>query len=395
MLRGTIAFLTLVAFAVASNEVRKALLSRGLRAPALEGPIFLAIGYALGDKGMGLFPADLLVNLDAVVLLGLAWIGLVFGLQLDISIVWRLRPWHCWLGLVVPLVVGLVVLVLGLLLGISVQVVVGLSAIAMVASPATIIGLARIRRPVDRATMRLLKLVMAFAGLPAIITFAVVSPHWFSATRDSGQPMAGWQLLITHFFQIGVGIILGYALIALARGITDRFLLLTVIAGTLAAVAGATTVLGLSPLPAAAISGAIVMNRCIFPHRILSVAHSFEMPMVIALLVVAGASWTGVQLSWPVFALMVIGRFAGMVAGGAVMEETARRQGVKIKVPLPGCGLLPQGELAVGLLVAMIGIIELQGVLEAVVAAMVVNQIAGQWWLRRYLMSRPSRGMTR
>jgi hypothetical protein len=393
MLRGTIAFLALVAFAVASNEVRKALLSRGLRAPAMEGPVFLAIGYALGDQGMGLFPADLLANLDAVVLLGLAWIGLVFGLQVDLSIIWRLKPWHLWLGLTVPLVIGLVVSVLGLLLGVSAPVVVGLSAIAMVASPATFIGLTRIRRPVDRATMRLLKLVMAFAGLPAVVTFAIASPLWFSAARDGG-PMTGWQVLITYFFQLGIGIILGYVLIALARGITDRFLLLTVIAGILAAVAGATTVLGLSPLPAAAISGAIVMNRCIFPHRILKVAHSFEMPMVIALLVVAGASWTGVQLSWPVFALMVVGRFAGVVAGGAVMEETAHRQGVKLKVPLPGCGLLPQGELAVGLLVAMIGIIELHGVLEAVVAAMVANHIAGQWWLRRYLLSKSNQSVT-
>jgi hypothetical protein len=394
MLRGTIAFLTLVAFAVASNEVRKALFSRGLRAPAMEGPVFLAIGYALGDQGMGLFPADLLANLDAVVLLGFAWIGLVFGLQLDLTIIWRLKPWHRWLGLAVPLIIGLVVSVLGLLLGISASVVVGLSAIAMVASPATIIGLARIRRPVDRATMRLLKLIMAFAGLPAVFTFAIASPLWFSTARDGGS-MVGWQMLIAHFFQAGIGIILGYALIALARGITDRFLLLTVIAGVLAAVAGATTVLGLSPLPAAAISGGIVMNRCIFPHRILRVAHSFEMPMVIALLVVVGASWTGVQLSWPVFALMVIGRFAGVVAGGTVMEEAARRHGVRLAVPMPGCGLLPQGELAVGLLVAMIGIIELRGVLEAVVAAMVVNQIAGQWWLRRYLMSRPSRSAPR
>jgi hypothetical protein len=72
-----------------------------------------------------------------------------------------------------------------------------------------------------------------------------------------------------------------------------------------------------------------------------------------------------------------------------VLEETASRQQVKLVVPLPGCGLLPQGELAVGLLVAMIGIIELQGLFEAAIAAMIVNQVAGQWWLRRYLMTRP------
>lgn len=402
MLHGTLAFLALVAFAVAGNELRQVLLRRGLRPPALEGPLFLAVGFALGDQALGLFPPDLLDSLRAVTLLGLAWIGLVFGLQIDFSIIRQLRPWHRRLGLLVPLVVGGVVLLLALALGLSTKVAVTLSAIAMVASPVTLEVMARFRRPVDRAAMRLLRLVMAFSGIPAVITFAVVAPLWYSATAaqingngavgDIGNDisiMARWHL-VGLILEVGIGVILGYALITLARGILDRFQLLTVIAGILSALAGASAVLGVSPLPAAVFAGALVMNRCIFPHRILKVAHSFEMPVVIALLVVVGASWQGVHFSWPVFLLMVVGRWAGLLAGGLVLESSARRFQVILKVPLIGCGLLPQGELAVGLLVAMIGTIELAGVLEAVVAAMVVNQLAGQWWLRRYLLSRAS-----
>jgi hypothetical protein len=393
MLRGTLAFLALVAFAVAGNELRKALLRRGLRAPAIEGPLFLAVGFALGDHALGLFPPDLLGNLHAVTLLGLAWIGLVFGLQIDINIMRRLRPWHRRVGVLVLLVIGAMVMLLGLLLGISVTVMIGLCAIAMVASPVTIDVLARVRLPADRAAMRLLKLVMAFSGLPAVVIFAVAAPLWHPAMTIHGAGLlARWHYLVGYILEIGIGVILGYALITFTRGVSDRFQLLTIIAGILSALAGATAVLGISPLPAAVVAGALVTNRCIFPHRILKVAHSFEIPVVIALLVVVGASWRGVHFSWPVFALMVIGRLAGLIAGGAVLEQIARKHQVKLAVPLIGCGLLSQGELAIGLLVAMIGATELAGVLEAVVAAMVVNQLAGQWWLRRHLLCHPSRG---
>ena len=86
MLRGTVAFLALVAFALLGAELRTALARRGLRAPAMEGLSFLAIGFALGDRVLGLFPADVLETLRVVVLLGLAWIGLVFGLQIELRV---------------------------------------------------------------------------------------------------------------------------------------------------------------------------------------------------------------------------------------------------------------------------------------------------------------------
>ncbi len=71
MPRGVMAFLVLVAFAVLGTELREAFSRRGLRAPAMEGILFLAIGFALGGSGLGLFPADVLANLRVVVLFGL------------------------------------------------------------------------------------------------------------------------------------------------------------------------------------------------------------------------------------------------------------------------------------------------------------------------------------
>ena len=118
MLRGTLAFLVLVACAVVGAELRSVLARRGVRAPGIEGMGFLAVGFLLGGRALGLFPDDLVAALRVVVLFGLAWIGLVFGLQAELRIIRRLAPWHRWLGGLTPVAIGLPVAVAGVLAGI-------------------------------------------------------------------------------------------------------------------------------------------------------------------------------------------------------------------------------------------------------------------------------------
>jgi hypothetical protein len=356
----------------------------------MEGLSFLVVGFALGERGLGLFPADVLANLRVVLLLGLAWIGLVFGLQIDLGIIRQLKPWHRRVGLVVPLLSGGLLLAGGLLLRLPLPLALGLAAVGTVSSPSTMEGLARGRAPADRSALRLLKLVMAFSGLPAVAVLAVATALWSPVSALVGGPVAAWQVL---FVVLGVGVLMGYALLVLVRGVRDPLHLLTLLTGMMAAVAGACAVLGVSALPAAACVGAVVMNRCVFPHRMLKVAHSLEMPMLIALLVVVGASWTAGTFSWPTFALMALIRPLASMLAGAVLSASAARQGVTLSVPWLGCGLLAQGELAMGLLVALVGTLGgVDGVLEAVVAAMVLNHAVGQVWTRRALFRAPAGG---
>jgi hypothetical protein len=256
----------------------------------------------------------------------------------------------------------------------------------MAGSPGTVESLTRGRTPVDRSAHRLVKLVTAYSGLPAVTVFAV------AAAAASPVPAAGelttWELLA---FAVGVGVLVGYLSVVLVRGLTDNLRILTLLTGTMSGLAGAMALVGTSGLPAAACAGAVMINRGTFPHRMLRVAHSLERPILVSLLVLVGASWSGVAFSWPVFWLMVAGRPLGALLGGALLVRTARMQGVAIKSRLIGCGLLPQGELALGLVVAFVGFVaQTDGLLEAVVAALVVHQLIGQWWLRRQLISPPT-----
>ena len=180
---------------------------------------------------------------------------------------------------------------------------------------------------------------------------------------------------------------------ALVRGLTDNLRILTLLTGTMSGLAGAMALIGTSGLPAAACAGAVMINRSTFPHRMLRVAHSLEQPILVALLVLVGASWSGVAFCWPVFWLMVVGRLVGAWAGGAALAAVARRQGVEVETPGLGFGLLPQGELAIGRVVALVGFVAgTEGWMEAVVAAIVVHQLAGQWWVRRRLVAPPDGG---
>jgi len=228
--------------------------------------------------------------------------------------------------------------------------------------------------------------VTAYSGLPAVSVFAV-STAAASPVVEAGA-LPSWELLV---FMVGVGILVGYLSLALIRGLTDSIRILTMLTGTISGLAGASALLGASGLPAAALTGAVLMNRCTFPHRMLRVANALERPLLVALLVLVGASWQGVAFSWPVFGLLVVGRMVGAALGGAVMSQVAARRAVAFQVPGVGLGLLPQGELALGLVVAMVSFVPgTQGVLEAVVAALLVHQLIGQAWLRWRLFRSPA-----
>jgi hypothetical protein len=110
--------------------------------------------------------------------------------------------------------------------------------------------------------------------------------------------------------------------------------------------------------------------------------------MLAALLVLVGASWGGARFVVPVFVLLTVVRTAGAIAGGALVSRMMQLPGVLDRQIGLGCGLLPQGELALGLLVAIFSSFSPQpGVFEAVLAALVVNNLVGGWWMRRRLVS--------
>ena len=389
MLRGTIAFLVVLAFAVAGSELRDLLARRGLRAPAMEGLSFLLVGFLLGERVLGLFPSDILAALRPVVLLGVAWVGLAFGVQLDVAVLRRLRRWHCVVALVTPTVIGAVVAVAGALMGLQPALAVGLAAVTMVPSGSILDAAARDQRVGDRGALQLLRLMSAFAGVPAVL-FLVVASSAAGPDAPAGEAIPAWKLLGAT---LGVGISFGYALVVLMRGVRDRILLLTLVTGVTAGTAGATAILGVTGLPAGALVGAIGVNRTVFPHLLLRTVQWLERPMLVALLVLVGASWGGVSFAWRVFLLVTLVRLPVVLLAGRLVVRAARRHGLDVQLQGLGWGMAAPGELALGILVALLGTsLPISGVLEAVVAAVVCCHLAAQAWIRTRLVEAAEAG---
>ncbi len=374
MATGGLAFLVLVALAVGAWEVQRLV---GRRSPLLQGVGFLLLGVLAGGHVLGVLPRGIVIQLVPVVLVGIAWLGLLYGLQVDLRIVRRLRPWHRTTGVLLPLLPALGAGGLMAAAGATAPQAVLISAVASVSSPRVLELLLHRRIPAERALVRLLRLVMAFSGIPAVLLLAAGS-----TLLDNAPVSPAPALLLV----LGFGALAGYALGVLTRRERERIRLIIVLLGTMAATAGAAAALGHSPLVPAALAGALVVNRTGFPHRLLRAAHDVESPLYIALLVLIGAAWIPSRFDLAVFLALTAGRGLGWVAAGATLQLVAKRHDVPLVTSWPGLGWLPQGPLAMGMLLAVVEVLPgANGVLEAGIGAVIVNHLVGRAWAKRKL----------
>lgn len=382
MLHGSVAFIVLVVCAIVGAEIQRGLALRGWRAPTMEGLSFLIAGMLLGGSGLGLFPGDILATLRVVVLFGLAWIGLVFGVQMDLRAIRRISTRLRSIGVLAPTAAAGLVSLSAAAAGLPWSLALATAAIAVASSPTLLEKTVQGRNLAAVGAIRVLRLLLAFTGVPAVAAMAVATSLASPLVKAPGAVMGGGEMLA---LVVAIGAVVGYVLVVLVRGVGERIELLTLTIGGMCVLAGATAAAGVAALPAAACCGAVVVNRMVFPHRVLRAVHSLERPMLVALLVLVGASWQGASFSWTVFFLMtavralvlvVVGSGVVVLAGGTVSDRLPR---------LLGLGLLPQGELALGLLVAVITFLpHAPGYLEAVVAAVIANNLlAGRWFATR------------
>jgi len=388
VVKGTLAFVLLVVLALAATEASRRLGRRGLEAPGLQSFLTVLLGALLGHAGLGLFTENILVTIGPVVLLGLAWVGLIVGLQFDLRVLGSLQPWHRRVGFLLPLGVGLGVAGVAFALGARGPTLVLLGSVAMVTTPRVVDHLSRTGPPTDRSAMRLVKLVAALSSVPALLTWGVgitlVSEPHFQMAVLPGQAA-------TLILAAGLAVILGYATMVLLRGETESVHILALLVGVMALIAGAAELTGAEPMLMAALTGALIANRSPNPHRILRAAHGLEVPMLTAILLLVGAWWHPGGFSLLALGVLVLVRAALLLAAGGVLASEARRRTAPVLVRWLGLGLAPHGPLALAFLVAATRDGSLPAsVAVGVFASLVVNHVVGARWHRNVLFPRRS-----
>ncbi|HUH13233.1 MAG TPA: cation:proton antiporter [Longimicrobiales bacterium] len=333
------------------------------RLPLSAGMHLLFLGFILGTHVLGLLTREVIDQLYPFLALGLGWIGLLFGLQLDRRHLREFPRAFLWLALAQALVTfgvfwGLGEVAMALLPGVPRQARIGLLAAAATACVSTPVAIALVA-DTYRVRGRLAQLLFFVASLDAIVgilalqaTYAFHHPHTFRAlavlpvTLPALAPVA-WLLLAT-----GLGIAFGVLFLGLTRPEPEREELVLFLLGLVIFAGGAALYMGVSPLFVCGIAGAVLTNLSPLRRQVYVLLQGWEKPTYAILLILAGAllhfpSW----IILPLGLLYVLVRMLGKLAGGWVGTRVTR---LRFSAPGDvGLALLPQGGISIAMAISV------------------------------------------
>ncbi len=383
------ALVTLIALLGSRLTFLRIRLPLGLENIFLTGTEYVLVGLVLGRSLLDVVDARTLDGLEPFLGLGLAWIGLLFGIQWEIRRVVRI-PLQAFgiaacQSVVTSLLVGAAAFGLFSAGGHPVGPALWLAvvAIAAAASDTGQSGLALAARDVDavgRPLIRLLQNVSNIDGLIGVLAFGLVTCLIVPHPGPPGSVWVGVALLL--------GAILGLLIVALAASRLRDDQMRLVILGAVTFSGGLSLYLGLSPLFVNLVAGVVVANLA--RHRALAAIRSEllegERAIYILFLVLVGAQW---QFEGDLVLLLGVAYLAGRAAGKAVGGSAASRLFLPAQVRGLGLGLLPQGGMAVALVVNLHLLrpsVLSEAAISVVVAGLLVFEFVGPSMVRRLLV---------
>lgn len=314
------------------------------------GTHFLLLGFLLGPI-LGLLTLDVIEQLEPFLALGLGWVGLLFGMQLDRHQLSQFPPAFFLFAMAQALATLLLfgaVAYLGFRLtdrlepGVEAAVLAA-AATAAVSTPASVALISRTFQVQGKLTRLLFYVASldALVGIVALqITYAVFHP---SATDVIGFGWAVWIAVAT-----AAGIIFGVFFLWLTRPKPERDELTLFVLGLVIFEAGTAIFLGLSPIFVSMITGAVVANLSPSRRRVFSILQAWEKPVYVIVLILAGSlltfgSWVVVPLA---LGYLLLRGSAKYFAGALTVRL----------VPLPftaprdaGMGLIAQGGISLAM----------------------------------------------
>jgi hypothetical protein len=323
----------------------------------LTGTEFLLVGYLLSDAFLGILDAATLDRVRPFLILGLGWIGLLSGIQLE----WKAlgmfgRANYVWVllygcGVLLLVSVGLY----GLFqlwfprdpqIGLAVAV---LAVTALCTAQASIALWMQHAPAPKRPLGMMLQFVSSISDVLAIILFGLLVGFYQPAEGGIGLPL----LPLEKFaFSLLLGVLMGILLLMLFRtrlGEVDKIL---IVIGLVLFGGGMAYLLGISPLLVHLVAGVILANFSLKSDETFQLLMRIERPLYLIFLMIAGAY---LRIGSPLVVLFalayaVIRALSQAVAGGAFLGRVFQ----DAEYPRPramGWGLLSQAGIGVALAV--------------------------------------------
>ncbi|GMR12763.1 MAG: hypothetical protein BMS9Abin29_0956 [Gemmatimonadota bacterium] len=354
---------------------------------------FVLLGFVLGPAGLELVSAEALGQLSPLLVLGLGWVGLLFGMQLDRDTLGQFpRSFHiltlvqAGLAFLFFAGVGLIGLeMIGRSTEVTRLMVWGAAATACLSTPA---GIAIVSSNfLVRGNMRrLLFFVASLDAVVGIVALQVIYSLFHPTARGQGfgdVPAVGWIVV-----GLGLGTLCGILFLWLTRRRPDGEELVLFLMGGAAFAAGAAMQLQLSPLFVSVVMGAVIANLAPGHKRVFRSLERWEKPIYVILLIMAGALLRFPTL-WvlPLAGAYVVLRVGAKVAGGSIAVKM-------ISLPFPppkrlGLGLMPQGGISLALAVSLMltfrgidvdGLDAMDTLFSIVLIGVVASELAGPFF---------------
>lgn len=321
------------------------------------GTVFIVLGALLGPSGLNLFTEGLLSQLSPVIVIGLGWIGFLYGSHFEFRLLRRYPPGLYAAAFTASLVTfaavaGLSWLLLsrGLAAGLPARELVAAALIlgvcAMGTAPAGVFQLGG-RSGLRADDVSALRFVSAVDDLPSVLLLGVMGAF----LRPQMQGVPGLEPVLWLVFSIGCGVGLGFITHWLFPTQDDVRQNSLVLLGVVSLGAGAAVMLHLSPLFVTALAGITFANLSPRKERAYGLLADSEHQLYTVFLLVAGLlfrfDWGPLLILVPAYLLL---RGMGKLAGGyAACVGFMRGAGVSRWI---GAGLLFQGGMALAMAVS-------------------------------------------
>lgn len=359
-------FLLLVALLGAQVTYSKRQVPLGPRILIAIGGPFLLLGFLLGPHVSNIVSRDTIDLLTPLLALGLGWIGVLFGLQLDRDHLRQFPRSYLALAWLQAIVAFLAVFLLGRFV-VSAwfplrvdAIVAAAAATACVSTPAAIAMVSN----TYGARGRISRFLFYVGSLDAAV--GIVALGLIHAAYYTGRLAEGAVLSFLEWFAISVllGFFFGILFLSLTR-VRPRLQEFTLfLIGLVLFAAGTAFYLSLSPLFVCMIAGIIIGNLSPLRRRAYASLSQWEKPIYIMTLVLAGAllqfsSWWIV----PFVAVYVAGRLLAKWLGGLVAYGF-RPPDLDIPASF-GLALVPQGGITLAMAISFYMIYDPQASVSA------------------------------
>jgi Kef-type K+ transport system membrane component KefB len=332
-------------------------LPMGFRHILFTGTEYIFIGILLGYMGLNILDSETLLKLDSFLLLSLAWIGFLYGLQFEIRLLKKLPKFYFSItaiqsGITFIIVGGFTYGLMKFLLELPGVIIipsaVTLGAVACCTAQSAIAIVNRNYRINNRRLLELIRYISSVDGIFALIFFAVALSIFPGGT--AGSEFGLWVSLEWLSVSILIGGVPGIVLIFLSRIKFAHQEYMLYLIGTILFCGGMAQQLFYSPLVSGLVCGVITANLCRHRLRALQIAVQAEKSIYILLLVITGALWhfqVDISLMIGIFYFLI--RIAGKLAGGFIATRIFKP---KYEVPpYIGLSLVSEGGLVIAIII--------------------------------------------